>query len=166
VKQLYLLRHAKSSWDDPSLADHERPLAPRGRRAAKSVGAHLHATGIAPALVLCSPSRRTKETLERLAVEAEVQFEPALYAADEHALLGVLHGVPAGVQSVLVIGHNPGLQRLAVTLVGSGDEEQIAKLIEKMPTGALASFALPIDDWSELAPKAGKLVGYVVPRDL
>jgi len=158
VKQLYLLRHAKSSWDDPSLADHERPLAPRG----------LRASGIEPALVLCSPSRRTRETLEFLsgAIGGEVRFEPALYAADEDVLLGVLRGVPARVPSVLLIGHNPGLQRLAVTLVGSEDEEQIAKLIEKMPTGALASFALPIDDWSELAPKAGKLVGYVVPRDL
>src|SRR5207244_1171995 len=120
--------------------------APHGRRAAKKVGAHMRPAGIAPALVLCSPSRRTRETLELLGdvIEVDVLLEPALYAANEDELLGVLRGVPARVPSALVIGHNPGLQRLAVALAGSGDEEQIARLTDKMPTAALASFAMPI----------------------
>jgi phosphohistidine phosphatase len=168
VKQLYLLRHAKSSWDDPSLADHERPLAPRGRRAAKKVRAHMRAAGIEPALVLCSPSRRTRETLDLLgaAVGADVRFEPALYAANEDELLGVLRGVPARVPSALVIGHNPGLQRLGVALAGSGDEHLISRMAEKMPTAALASLSLPIREWSDLATQTGELVGYIEPREL
>jgi len=168
MKHLYLLRHGKSSWDDPALADHERPLAPRGRKAARKVAACMRRSRIHPALVLCSPSRRTRETLELLgkAVEGEVRLEPALYAADEDELLRVLRGLREPSPSVLVIGHNPGLQGLAVELAGRGDAAQLARLSEKMPTAALASISLPIESWNELAPGAGELVAYVMPREL
>ena len=120
MKRLYLLRHAKSSWDDPTLADHDRPLAPRGRRAAKVMAEHLGRKGIAPELVLCSPSRRTRQTLKRLVPalgkSADVQIEFPLYAAPEADLLEVLHEVPDEVESVMLIGHNPGIQDLGLSL--------------------------------------------------
>ena len=124
MKRLYLLRHAKSSWDDPTLADHDRPLAPRGRRAAKVIAEHLGREGIAPELVLCSPSRRTRQTLTRIAPglgkSADVQIKPELYAASAADLLEVLHEVPDEVESVMLIGHNPGIQDLALSLAGAG----------------------------------------------
>src|SRR4051794_26437716 len=119
MKRLYLLRHAKSSWKDPGLADHDRPLAGRGRRAAKAVARHLREQGIDPELVLCSTARRARETLERLEPalgRGAVRVEPVLYGADAGALLEHLRGVSDAVGSVLVIGHNPGLQRLALGL--------------------------------------------------
>ena len=117
---LYLLRHAKSSWSDPTLPDEERPLAPRGRRDAKRVAEHLVQLGIEPELVLCSSARRTRETLEliRPALDAttSVALEAELYAATADTLLEHLRAVPDGVASVLLIGHNPGLQDLALLL--------------------------------------------------
>jgi phosphohistidine phosphatase len=120
MKRLYLLRHAKSSWDDPTLADHDRPLAPRGRRAVKVMAKHLRRKGIAPQLVLCSPSRRTRQTLTRIAPavgkSAEVQIRSELYAASAAELLEVLRQVPDGVESVMLIGHHRGIQDLALSL--------------------------------------------------
>ncbi len=112
MKRLYLLRHAKSSWDDQTVADHDRPLAPRGRRAAKVMAKHLRRKEISPELVLCSPSTRTRQTLKRLAPglgkNADVQIEPELYAAPARDLLEVLHKLPDEVESVMLIGRDPG----------------------------------------------------------
>ncbi len=167
MKQLYLLRHAKSSWDDPTLADHDRPLAPRGRRAAKVMAEHLRREGIAPALVLCSPSRRTRQTLKRIAPalgeNADVQIEPELYAASAPVLLEVLHEVPDEVESVMLIGHNPGIQDLALSLARGGSE--IARVRRKFPTAALATLELN-ESWRELAPGSAELVSLAKPKEL
>ena len=167
MKRLYLLRHAKSSWDDPTLADHDRPLAPRGRRAAKVMAEHLRREGIAPELVLCSPSRRTRQTLKRLAPglgrNADVQIEPELSAASAAALLEVLHEVPDELESVMLIGHNPGIQDLALSLAGTGSE--IPRLRGKFPTAALATLELS-GTWRELAPGSADLVSFVKPKEL
>jgi phosphohistidine phosphatase len=167
MKRLYLLRHAKSSWDDPTLADHDRPLAPRGRRAAKVMAEHLRREGIAPELVLCSPSRRTRQTLKRLAPglgkNADVLIEPELYAASAAALLEVLHEVSDELESVMLIGHNPGIQDLALSLAGTGSE--IPRLRGKFPTAALATLELS-GTWRELAPGSAELVSFVKPKEL
>ena len=167
MKRLYLLRHAKSSWDDPTLADHDRPLAPRGRRAAKVMAEHLGRKGIAPELVLCSPSRRTRQTLKRLAPalgkSADVQINPVLYAAPEADLLGVLHEVPDEVESVMLIGHNPGIQDLGLSLARPGSES--ARVRSKFPTAALATLELT-GTWRELAPGSAELVSFVKPKEL
>ena len=167
MKRLYLLRHAKSSWDDPTLADLDRPLAPRGRRAAKVMAEHLRREGIAPELVLCSPSRRTRQTLKRLAPglgrNADVQIEPELSAASAAALLEVLHEVPDELESVMLIGHNPGIQDLALSLAGTGSE--IPRLRGKFPTAALATLELS-GTWRELAPGSADLVSFVKPKEL
>src|SRR6266576_2330919 len=122
MKRLFLLRHAKSSWDDAELADHDRPLAPRGRRAAKLIAEHLRRQSVPPALVLCSSAQRTRETLDRIAPalgeEVPVQIERELYAASEQRLLERLRAITGGVESMLLIGHNPGLEQLALSLAG------------------------------------------------
>jgi phosphohistidine phosphatase len=124
MKRVYLLRHAKSSWKDGSLADRERPLAGRGRRAAKAVARHLEKERLRPDLVLCSPARRTRETLERVeggfGDRVEARLDEALYGASESKLLACLKALPREVGSVLLIGHNLGLGELALALVSEG----------------------------------------------
>ena len=151
-KRLYLLRHAKSSWKQPELADHERPLAGRGKRAAKAMAAYLGDHDISPDLVLCSTSVRTRATFERIEPAlrgATVRFEPELYNASAGELRAIVGHLPDAVGSVMLIAHNPGLADLA-------------GLDGKFPTGALAVFKL--DGWSGL--DLLELVSFVKPRDL
>jgi phosphohistidine phosphatase len=162
-----LLRHAKSSWEEPGLADHDRPLAPRGRRACKLVAAHLSSEGIRPDLVLCSPARRTRETLERIAPalgeQAEVLIEDALYGASHRALLERLRGLADAVGTALLIGHNPAIQDLTLELAGDGSE--IAGVRSKYPTAALATLE-HLGSWRELQPGCAALVAFVRPKEL
>ena len=167
MKRVYVLRHAKSSWKDTALADHDRPLAGRGRRAATAMCEHLRAHGIEPELVLCSTARRALETLERLEPALggrEVQVERALYGASADALIARLRTLPASCESVLLIGHNPGSQELALELARPRPERQA--LAFKFPTAALATLELPIDDWRLLGPGTAELTAFVRPRDL
>jgi phosphohistidine phosphatase len=167
MKRLLLLRHAKSSWDDPELSDHDRPLAPRGRRAAKAIAGHLRRERVAPGLVLCSPARRTRETLERIAPalgkSTPVLIEEELYGASGARLLGRLRAVDDGVESVMLIGHNPAIEQLALSLAGGGDK--LADVQAKYPTGALATLEFE-GRWSELRPGVATLTGFVTPKQL
>jgi phosphohistidine phosphatase len=167
VKQLFLLRHAKSSWEDPGLADHDRPLAPRGRRAAKLIAEHLRRHGIAPELVLCSSAARTRETLELIAPAlgeaVPVQIEDQLYAASEQVLLERVRAVEDGIESLQLIGHNPGVQQLALLLAGSG--EKVTAPARKYPTGALATLEFSAS-WHELGPGRVELTAFVTPKQL
>jgi phosphohistidine phosphatase len=167
VKQLFLLRHAKSSWEDPELADHDRPLAPRGRRAAKLIAEHLRRQTVAPALVLCSSALRTRQTLEWIAPvlgeEVPVQIDGELYAASEQVLLERVRAVEDGIESLLLIGHNPGVERLALLVAGSGHE--VGALARKYPTGALATLEFS-GRWRELGAGRAKLTGFVTPKQL
>jgi phosphohistidine phosphatase len=162
-KFLYLLRHAKSSWDDAGLADRDRPLAPRGRRAVKVMAKHLRDEKISPSLVLCSSARRTRETLDGIAPSGDVQIEDELYGASEADLLERLQRVPDAVDSVMLIGHNPAMQELALRLAGGG--ERRGDLERKFPTGALATLTVP-DQWPELRPGSAELVAFVTPKEL
>ena len=167
-KQLFLLRHAKSSWDDPGLDDHERPLAPRGRRAVKLLGKHMRSHGIQPDQVLCSPARRTRETLDGAAPGGETLIEPELYYASAAEILERLRRVPDEVDSVMVIGHNPAMQSLVLKLAvrePTADGSNALEVQRKFPTGALATLTFD-GSWSELAPGGAELVGLVRPRDL
>lgn len=167
MKRLYLLRHAKSSWKEPGIEDLERPLSGRGRRAANAIARYLRDNGIDPELVLCSPARRARETLEgiepALGVRS-VRVEPGLYGADASTLLAHLQGVPDSIGSVMLIGHHPGLQQLTLDLVGTEDE--VRGLQEKYPTGALATLVIPGTSWGALNSGTAELVGFVRPRDL
>ena len=166
-KTLLLLRHAKSSWEDPNLADHDRPLAPRGQRASKLIAAYLQAQGITPEQVLCSSSARTRETLERISAgfagEVEVEIEEDLYMASAGDLLVRLRKVSGGVESLMVIGHDPAIAALARRLAGRGAD--LERLRGKFPTAGLATLSFD-GSWQELAPGAAELVVFVKPREL
>jgi phosphohistidine phosphatase len=130
---------------------------------------HLRRESIRPALVLCSPARRARETLELIAPalpDVAAWIEPELYGADARKLLVRLRGLPPTVPSVLVVGHNPGLHDLAVMLAGSGDAETLARLRERLPTGALVTLVSPSRTWRTLRSREGQLNAYVLPREL
>lgn len=164
-----MLRHAKSSWDDPDLPDRLRPLAPRGVRAAGAMARHLRAAAVAPDLVLCSPARRAVQTWEGVAPgvppDTAVEIDEAIYHADADELFDRLRDVRSRIRSVLLVGHNPGLQDLAVDLVGSGDVGLRERLLTKFPTGALATIDVP-GDWHDLTWGAASVLALVVPREL
>jgi len=161
VKRIWLLRHLKSSWDDPGLADHDRPLAPRGRKAAKRIGRFASANGVRPELVLCSTARRARATFDLLADdlgEPELKLEGDLYHASAADLLARLRALPAAAADVLVIGHNPALQELAAVLAPPGPDP--------FPTGALAELRLAVERWPDVHPGCAELARLVVPREL
>jgi phosphohistidine phosphatase len=163
-KHLFVLRHAKSSWDEPGLDDHDRPLAPRGWRAATALAEHLQASAIEPELVLCSSARRTRETLEGIRAGGEHLIEPELYGATVEDVVSRLRGVPADVDSAMVIGHNPTMQALVLRLAG-GPGAAVERVRAKYPTGGLATLTFD-SEWSELAPGSARLVGFVRPKEL
>ena len=169
AKHLFVLRHAKSSWDDPGLDDRERPLAPRGRRAVKVLAEHFEADGIAPALILCSSSRRTRETFEGLGLGGEALIEDELYAASPAHLLERLQRIPDEVESVMVIGHNPAMQVLVLRLAGVGRDElngsQLPEVQRKFPTGACATLTFD-GAWSALRSGDARLEAFVRPKQL
>ena len=171
TKTILLLRHAKSAWNTPQQADHDRPLNRRGERAAKTMADHLAGHGPRPGLILCSTAARTRQTLAPL-VKAlgspapPISLEQDLYLASEEALLERLKALPDGTETVLLIGHNDGIGELAVALAGQGPAEALEHLREKYSTGALATLRLPAGPWSALAPGTGELLAFVRPRDL
>ncbi len=168
-KRLVLVRHAKSSWSDPDLADHDRPLSARGRDAAATVGRHLRRSGLRPDLVLCSSATRARQTLERLKFEdTAVIVEDQLYGAGAAALLTRVRGVSNEVRTLVVVAHNPGIEELARLLPGPADTGRNDDLAAagKFPTGAVADLEFAIDGWPEVAPGRGRLRAFVVPRAL
>jgi phosphohistidine phosphatase len=165
-RRLYLLRHAKSSWKGEGLADHDRPLARRGRRAAKAIYRHLRERGVEPELVLCSTARRARETLEGIEPalgRGAIRVEPELYGAGPAELLARLHEVAPPIRSVMVIGHNPALEQLALLLAGHGSTQQLEA---KFPTGALATLAFRGPGWAALDHGTAELIEFMRPRDL
>jgi phosphohistidine phosphatase len=161
TKHLLLLRHAKSSWDDPALADHDRPLAPRGRKAATLIGKHLRSRRIGISLVVCSSARRACETVELVHPPGRIQIEPGLYDASADQLLHRLRRVPEEVEAVMLVGHNPAIQELALGLVGA--ETELTG--RKFPTGALATLTFTAP-WRELNWRDADLAAFVTPREL
>ena len=162
TKRLYVLRHAKSSWDDPGLDDHERPLAPRGRRACAGMAEHIRTAGIAPDLVLCSTARRTRETLEGVDPPGKRLIEAELYSASTQDLVDRLHRLSDDVSSAMLIGHNPSMQMLVLRLARRGDDGPERAAVErKFPTGALGTLTFQCG-WSEL--ESGERAPDSVPR--
>jgi phosphohistidine phosphatase len=162
-KLLVLLRHAKSSWADPHLPDHDRPLNTRGRQAAALVGARLRLDGPRPDLVLCSSALRTRQTLERLRLpkSLDVVVEDTLYGATAASLLRRIQQVPARYETVLLIGHNPGIEDLARLLDNGG-----LAAVEKFPTAAVAVLRFDIEAWDEVAAGAGRVGDFFTAKDL
>ncbi len=166
-RDLLLLRHAKSAWDDPSLHDHDRPLAPRGTKAVRRLRDHLTRSEHRPDVVLCSSSRRTVDTVEgiRAALPKHVGIEltDELYLADAATMLTRLHTLDDTVRCAMLVGHNPGLEDLASLLVGSGDADLRAQLATKLPTGALVTLSFN-GAWADLTPGAARIDALFMPR--
>ena len=162
MKTLHLLRHAKSDWEDGALGDHERPLAPRGIKAARRLAEHLENAPLEVGLVLCSTAKRTRETLELILPalgKVDVRFEDDLYGAEAGALEARLRRLPRKVGAVLVVAHNPGLEELASLLLGPRGPGHL-------PTGALASLRFPTDAWGSIRAVAAEPIGFVTPEEL
>ncbi len=170
MRRLMLLRHAKSDRAQPGASDQARPLNERGEETATRVGAYLARHGLAPDLVLCSTARRTRDTWALAANEIgaapAVIYESRLYEATSDAILNVVRETDPKVHSLLVVGHNPGLQELAVALLASGDVDTRERLREKLPTSGLVVIDLAADDWKALHRKSGRLDRVIVPRTL
>ena len=162
MKLLSILRHAKSSWNDPSIDDHDRPLSKRGLRDAPRMGALLREQGLVPETILSSTARRARDTALAVASAAgfpdEVRFTRELYHAIPETFLEALRELPDTAGHALVVGHNPTLEELLAVLVG---EEHV------MPTAALAVVELPIESWRGLGPPPlGSLRRFWTPREL
>ncbi|HEX8063966.1 MAG TPA: histidine phosphatase family protein [Allosphingosinicella sp.] len=169
MKSLTLLRHAKSGWDDPVSRDFDRPLNPRGRRAARTVALEMRAKGLAFDLVLASPARRVIETLEEVAAAlgtTRPEYDHRLYLASTATLLEIVRAVPDGVGRLLVAGHNPGLEELALGLSRRDGAGLRGEIEVKYPTGTVAEIELPAERWAEVRPGTGSLVRFIRPRDL
>ncbi|WP_374762970.1 SixA phosphatase family protein [Yunchengibacter salinarum] len=169
MRHLYILRHAKSDWGDYTLSDQERPLNARGRSAAALLGRYFHSVGLAPDLVLVSPAVRAVQTVNRL-VEAggfswPQHMESRLYLADTRTLLDLIGERTPDVDRLMLVGHNPGLHDLAVSLAGSGDAALRRSLAAKLPTGGLVELMF---DPADAPPRlgSGHLVRFVTPKSL
>lgn len=166
---LTLFRHAKSSWSDPSLGDFNRPLAPRGRKAAPRMGRYLSENDLVPDLAICSTALRARETLElalpELDPQPEVRLTETLYHATAETLLEVAKGIDDGVGHTMLIGHNPGMHMMAHLLVASGAKDALDQLAIKFPTAAVAVFAFD-GAWRDVRFGACELRTFVVPRSL
>ncbi|TIQ34467.1 MAG: histidine phosphatase family protein [Mesorhizobium sp.] len=168
MRQLLILRHAKSSWDDPKLEDFDRPLAPRGLKTAPLMGRELARRSWLPDLALVSPALRTRDSWRLVSQElpkhVRAEFVEELYEAAPAAILARVRQAKA--KSLLVIGHNPGLQNFVLRLAGAGSDEGVFKKIEaKFPTMALARFTVK-DDWANLDFGGARLTHCVRPKDL
>lgn len=167
MKTLTLLRHAKSGWDDPSLADFDRPLNARGREAARAMGRAVRALGLAWDRVLASPAARVTETIDGLAENygpLAPLYDERIYLATPDTLLGIVRETPDAHASLLIVGHNPGMERLALLLSRGGALHDEVAL--KYPTGALAEIAFEVGSWCDVAENGGTLRRFLRPRDL
>lgn len=165
MKRLILTRHAKSSWDDPLMPDHDRPLNERGKTAAADLGQWLASRGYAPGEVLCSDAVRTRKTFSGIAPALPgapvLELKPALYHAGPDVMMAVLRHATADV--VMMIGHNPGIAEFAARLVAhppqGGD-------FARYPTGATLVVDFDVDDWGQVAFGTGITVDFIVPREI
>jgi phosphohistidine phosphatase len=170
MRRLMLLRHAKSSWDVPGLADLDRPLAPRGRRVAPLMARQMAKRRWIPDLVLRSQAERVRETWQLMAPalgeDIPCKTLRTIYPGAPSRLLMTLQRAPAEVRTVLMIGHNPGLGSFATSLCGAGPNKALEKMSTKFPTAGLAVIDFDVERWSDVAPGTGRLEAFVRPKDL
>jgi phosphohistidine phosphatase len=169
MKNVYLLRHAKSSWDDLNVPDFQRPLAERGRETAPRIGEYMKSEGLLPDAVLCSGARRAVETWELIAPSLgspRVNIDDNLYMASPSSIIAWLKRLQPEIASVLLIGHNPGFEEVADRLVTDGKNKAIKRMRKKYPTGALAVMQFNVEGWPNVAEGTGYLERFIRPKDL
>jgi phosphohistidine phosphatase len=168
MKTLTLLRHAKSGWDAPAVRDFDRPLNARGRRAARAMGREMRRLGLGYDLVLASTAARVTETLTELAQgyggAVDTRFDETIYLAPVETLLALVRGADDDAPRLLVVGHNPGMEQLALLLADAGAlRDEIAA---KYPTAALAEITFDVAHWRDVAAGEGTLARFIRPREL
>ncbi len=167
---LTIMRHAKSDWSDSQLDDFDRPLNDRGRKAAKRIGREFRNRRIRFDQVIASPALRVRETLDELAEgygeTRKVRFEQRIYESSASALLDLVRSIPNAVHAPLLVGHNPGLHELVLTLTTDDDDSLRRRVMAKFPTAAAAVIELPAVRWGEVAPDSGRIVELILPREL
>jgi phosphohistidine phosphatase len=168
MKTLYLLRHAKSSWSTAAVDDYDRPLNPRGERAAGLIGTYMAQNAFLPDKILCSSAKRARQTirliLEHLPTPPEVVFDDALYLAAPARLMARVRASDNALASLMLVGHNPGLEQLALGLTGRGRLRETAA--RKFPTAGLAVLEFATGDWRDIAIGEGALTDFVTPKEL
>jgi phosphohistidine phosphatase len=170
MKRLTLLRHAKSGDDGTVARDFDRPLNAKGRRAARAIGRHMRDKALRFDAVIASPATRVAETLQE--VEAGYggglapHWERRVYLATADELLDVVHAAPPGANSILLVGHNPGLEQLVLMLVPERAHGVRGEVEVKYPTASLAEMVFAVDRWEDVGQGGGDLVRFVRPRDL
>jgi phosphohistidine phosphatase len=168
MKTLHLLRHAKSSWKDAALDDHERPLSKRGRETAKMIGAYLRREKIRPDVVVCSSAVRARQTLAPISKEIKppkVELKKEIYEVPQQKLWKHIWTLPENADCVLLIGHNPALHDLALALADAESRAQMPQIEVKFPTGAMATFRFD-GTWKELRPNGAALSAFTTPKDI
>ena len=170
MKTLILLRHAKSACGDSDARDFDRPLSPKGRVAARTIGRELRARGVGFDAVMASPALRVVETVadvgEGYGSRIRPVYDERLYLASAAVLLEVIRGIDDRADRLLLIGHNPGLERLAMLLTRDGGNALRREVEAKYPTATVAEIRLPVERWSDVEPASGCLESFIRPRDL
>jgi phosphohistidine phosphatase len=169
--RLMLLRHAKSNWGDPGIDDRDRPLSKRGKAAAQAMGRAMGERGLVPGLVLCSPARRARDTWAL--ASAELKLAPRLLIEEDvydfgngGKLAELIHRSGGNAGDLMVVGHNPSMERLARRLAGGGDKKLRERLEAKYPTGALAVFEAGLQSWADFEDGAFTLTHFIRPKDV
>lgn len=160
MKTLFVLRHAKSSWQNPDSSDFDRELNEQGLRAAPAMGEAIYKNQFEPSMILSSPARRARQTAvlikETALLESEIRYDERIYEASPLRLLQILSQQDAALDSIMIVGHNPGLEGLIKILTGE---------LQPMPTAALAVIDLETNNWSEITAESGKLRIVIRPKD-
>ena len=168
MRTLMLLRHAKAVPADGKIRDRDRPLSSRGQKDAPKIGAYMARHQLRPERALVSPSRRTRQTWEllgsALGKQTRAAYEERLFDASPQAIIDVIQETGAACPTLLVIGHNPSLHRVATGLIGTGDLDAREQLRENLPTSGLVIIEFPFDDWRKLHPQAGRISHFVTPN--
>jgi phosphohistidine phosphatase len=164
MKTLYIIRHAKSSWDDDSLSDFDRPLNERGKRDAPSMGKRLKEKSVHPDLLYASPAKRAFSTARRIGEilgydKEKIKTDRRLYHADSDMIFSVLRGLKAKHDTVLVFGHNPGLTDFVNAMMND------KTFVDNVPTCGVVAFNIAIDDWKDLKPKSGTMLFFDYPKN-
>jgi len=170
MKTLILMRHAKSDWSGPDVQDHDRPLNARGKKAAAHMASYFMDNGLLPDMALCSTAKRARQTLDALLEAAgddlPVHYRRALYFTSPDVILDEIRDTPASVNNLMLVGHNPDTQAMALHLASDAHDPGVVAMARKFPTGAAAIFRFDVNHWQDIVWGAGSLLAFLRPKAL
>ena len=170
MKTIFLLRHAKSSWNKPELDDFERPLAPRGIKSAEKIGKYLKKEKLLPDIIYCSKAVRAKETWELVnrivKKKNNINYKNKLYMANFSDFLNIIKETKDNFKSLMLISHNPGIENFALEIIKNKESEKYKNIDYKYPTGALSIIKFNIKKWNEVTSSTGEIYEFIKPKEL